>query len=444
MIVNKLAVHAMVLSAAAAIVHGQVEWLDGKLWVTGQERLRLEYRANNFTFDRSVGADEDWFLLHRLRLGVGAKPCDWFTAYGELQDAREIGSDRIVAGKNPNLDEDTTDWRQGWFEVANYKEFPLGLKLGRQELSYGDERLIGAFDFSNITRVFDAVKLRWQTGKWSLDFFAANVVASDDNTFDDKPDWADDFYGLYGRTQAMEKHVWEVYALYRDKSDAVFLGPKRQIFTFGSRFESNQKLAPWDYYAEVAGQFGHIDGPGGKFFGQTTSNSVPQRALAAVVGGGYTFATKWKPHFGLEYNYASGDSNPKDGVDGTFDNLYPTNHKFYGFIDLFAWKNVHNPHASLSIQPHKQVKLQLDGNLFWLAESRDSWYRANQQQIRRDATGGSGSFVGSEIDLTATYAPHKRVKVLAGYSHFFTGDFVADTGPHSDADFFYTQLTLNL
>ena len=64
--------------------------------------------------------------------------------------------------------------------------------------------------------------------------------------------------------------------------------------------------------------------------------------------------------------------------------------------------------------------------------------------MRRDTTGRSGSFIGSEVDVTATYTPHKRVKLQAGYSHFFTGDFVSDTGAHSDADFVYTQLTLNL
>ena len=377
-------------------------------------------------------------MLLRARLGLGAKPCDWVKLYGELQDAREIGSGRFP--KNINLEEDTIDWRQGWFELANYKEFPLGLKVGRQELSYGDERLIGSFDWNNAGRVFDAIKLRYQAKKFWIDAFAAdvvnnNVLSGRDNSFDDKADWADDFYGLYGRTTAVTNHVWDLYALFRDKADAKFLGAQRQIYTLGTRFEATPSLAPWDYFVEVAGQFGHV---------QTAGAWLDHRAFAGVISTGYTFNQDWKPRVGVEYNYASGDGNPKDGTDETFDNLFPTNHKFYGYMDIFAWKNIHNPRLTLSCQPHKTVKIQFDAHAFWLDDNQDAWYRANGNAVRRDISGHAGSYVGSELDLTVNYTPHKRVKVQAGYSHFFSGDFVRDTGPHSDADFVYTQLTLSL
>jgi hypothetical protein len=427
--------------ALAAQTHAQLYFAESNVWVTVQARSRVEWRANNITFNRAVAADDDWWVLTRLRFGAAAKAGDWLKLYGELQDAREIDSRRVPPNLNP--EEDTADLRQGWFELANYKEFPVGLKVGRQELAYGDERLIGAFDWNNVGRVFDAVKLRWQAGHCSLDFFAANVVAVDDNTFDDKPDWADDFFGLYGRTTAVTNHVWDLYALFRDKADAQFLGAQRQIYTLGTRFEATPALAPWDYSVEFAGQFGHVQTPGAQF-GETSTGWADHRAFAGVIGAGYTFGHEWKPRVGIEYNYASGDSNPTDGTDETFDNLYPTNHKFYGYIDLFSWKNVHNPHLTLSCQPHKKLKVQLDAHAFWLDDTQDAWYRANGAAIRRDATGASGAFVGSEIDVTAIYTPHKRVKVQAGYSHFFTGDFVHDTGPSDDANFLYTQVALNL
>jgi hypothetical protein len=438
---KKTALLIVALVAAGQFAYGQIEFADGKLWMQGHERLRLEYRANNAAFDSSVSADEDWWLLHRLRVGLGAKPCDWFQVYGELQDAREIDSRRVPP--NLNLEEDTADFRQGWFELANYKEFPVGLKFGRQELAYGEERLVGAFDWNTVGRVFDAVKLRWQAGHCSLDFFAANVVAADNNSFDDNPDWADDFFGLYGRTTAITNHVWELYALFRDKGDTEFLGAKRQICTLGTRFVAAPALGPWDYSVEFAGQFGHVQTPGAQF-GESSAGWADHRAFAGAISAGYTFGHEWKPRVGIEYNYASGDSNPTDGTDETFDNLFPTNHKYYGYIDMFAWKNVHNPHVVFSFAPHRTVRLQLDGHLFWLAEPQDAWYRANSNAIRRDMTGGSGSFVGSELDLTVNYTPHKRVKLQAGYSRFFSGDFVRDTGPHSDASLFYTQLTLSL
>jgi hypothetical protein len=431
---------ALIVIVTGASAPAQFYVAGSNVWVAAQERARVEYRANNFTFDSSVGADEDWFLLNRARLGVGAEPFDWLTIYGELQDAREIGSRRVPPDRN--LDEDTIDFHQGWFAVANYADFPVGAKLGRQELSYGDERMIGLSDWSNTGRVFDALKLRWQLERCWVDFFAANVVVVDDNSFDDKPDWADDFYGLYGHTDALEKHVWELYALYRDKQDAVNAGAARQLYTLGTRFATNPKMAPWDYTVELIGQFGHVQTPGGQF-GEASAAWARHEALASAVSAGYTFHHDWKPRLGVGYDYASGDRNSRDGKDGTFDPLYATSHRPLGFIDLVGFKNIHNPRATFSVWPRKTVKLQLDGHLFWLAEARDAWYRSNNSAVRRDATGNSGNFLGSEIDLTATYTPHARVKVQAGYSHFFTGDFVRDTGAHSDAEFFYTQVAFS-
>ena len=48
--------------------------------------------------------------------------------------------------------------------------------MGRQELIYGEERLIGAFGWNNIGRAFDAAKLRWQNAWFGADFFTGYPV----------------------------------------------------------------------------------------------------------------------------------------------------------------------------------------------------------------------------------------------------------------------------
>lgn len=459
------AVSVATMIAGAPAASAQIEFWEGKVWVTGQERLRLEYRVDNVTFNDDVGPDTDLFLLHRARFGLGVKPVDWFKAFGELQDAREIGSRRVPI--NFNLEEGALDWRQGWIELANYKGFPLGLKIGRQELSYGDERLIGAFDWNNVGRVFDAVKLRWQVEKIWAELFAGNVVRNNvltgrDGGFDDKTEWADDFFGLYAQTTICPLHVTEAYVLFRNKDDAVFDGPAREIWTLGARVKSTPKVAPWDYYAEIAGQAGEVDAPGSagtgpfparRFGDDSMADSVDHRALAAVVGGGYTFEKcPWKPRAGLEYNYGSGDEDPTDGENNTFDNLYPTNHKFFGYMDRFAWKNMHSPRLTLSAKPHKDLTLQADYHLFWLAEDRDFWYLAGGGPVgappRRSLAGTAGSFVGSELDLTFWWNAHKHVRLHGGYAVFFAGDFVDDTAGtglngNDTAHFLYVQTTVS-
>ena len=58
-----------------------------------------------------------------------------------------------------------------------------------------------------------------------------------------------------------------------------------------------------------------------------------------------------KPRVGLEYSYASGDGNAADNKQGAFQNLFPTNHLHYGYMDAFSWSNIHNIALHLSAKP---------------------------------------------------------------------------------------------
>jgi hypothetical protein len=173
---------------------------------------------------------------------------------------------------------------------------------------------------------------------------------------------------------------------------------------------------------------------------------LDHQAFAFEARGGYTWEDlAWKPRLGLEYSVASGDSDPTDSKDESFLNLFPTNHKFYGYMDLFAWKNIHNPAVSLKFAPDPKVTVQLDGHAFWLYTNEDAWYRANAVATVRPLNTAANPFVGTEFDLTIGYTPVKYLRLLAGYSHFFAGNYVTDTAggaASDDADFGYLQMTL--
>ena len=119
--------------------------------------------------------------------------------------------------------------------------------------------------------------------------------------------------------------------------------------------------------------------------------------------------------------------------------------KFYGYMDVFSWQNIHNPAISFSVQPTKTVKLQLDYHAFWLADTADAWYRANGITAVRPINKGADNFVGTELDFTATWKATKQLSFLVGYSHFFAGDYLKQTGSKAsdDADFAYVQATFD-
>ena len=416
-----------------------LSFFDGKLVLDFEERLRFEARENNFDFNDSVDSltDDSW-LLQRIRFGALFAPVPWLKFYAQGQDVREYFSDRPdipgVLGAEGN---DEADLRQGWIEFGNARSsLPLTLKVGRQPLSYGDERLIGAFDWNNFSRVFDAAKLSYTGSNWSLDAFGASLVNVEADAFNQSDlsngSGRDQFFGgLYFSTKALEFQSTDLYALYLGES---YPAGDSDFVTFGSRIKSTPgKLNGFDYDFEGALQFGDVKGK-------------DLSAGAVHAGTGYTFVkAPWKPRLGIEYNYATGDSTPGDGDTDTFQNLFPTNHKFYGYADFFAWQNIHNPALQLKLTPAKTLTLQADYHLFWLAETADGWYRANGvTKVRPPAPGQSAdSFVGSEIDFTATWKPTKNLGFQAGYSHFFSGDYAKASGPSDDADFVYTQMTIS-
>jgi hypothetical protein len=49
-------------------------------------------------------------------------------------------------------------------------------------------------------------------------------------------------------------------------------------------------------------------------------------------------------------------------------------------------------------------------------------------------------YVGAEMDLLATYNFTRHLLGSAGYSHFFTGEFIRKTGPNKDSDFLYALM----
>jgi hypothetical protein len=402
-----------------------------------QERLRFEYRENNFDFNDGVDSltDDSW-LLQRARLGIKLQPSEFLTFYVQGQSSFELDSDRPnEPGILGSEGDDPADLRQAYVKIGGKD---LNVTIGRQILSYGDERLIGSFDWNNFGRTFDAVKFHYATPTWWIDAFASSVVVIDSDEFNmsDLFDGNDTgrnqiFSGLYFGTTVLPFQTTEFYALELheeyDTGDTDFV-------TLGTRMAADPaKFSGFFYETEMAVQFGDVKGK-------------DLSAFAGHWGVGHIWTElAWKPRLSVEYNFATGDSSAKDGDVGTFQNLFPTNHKFYGYMDVFSWQNIHNPAVSFSVQPTKALKLQLDYHAFWLAKTTDAWFRANGVTAVRPITPGADNFAGSELDFTATYKLNKNFSFLVGYSHFFAGDYLSGAGSKAsdDADFAYAQVTFD-
>ena len=401
-------------------IHLDEDWL---LSIGGEFRLRVESETN-----KAYGAGaptNDTFQLYRYFLHADLKYRDLFRVFAQGALVHDEDRNRRFRG----IDENILDVQQLFFDLRVLGEdVPLTLRVGRQELQYGNQRLVSPLEWASTRRRFDAVKMYWTGEDWRIDAFYAKPVAVQRRQRD-RYNEDFDFYGLYATYSGIPDHGVDAYFFAVDnRGSAVnpnFKAGDVSRYTLGSRFWGT--TGALDYEAEVAGQWG-------RWAGDTI------QAWSVSAQGGYTWDCPAKPRLGIGFDWASGDHDPTDGKVGTFDQLFPLGHKYFGYLDLVGRQNVTAIGADLSawLMPEK-VKGRIGYQTFWLASRKDALYNAGGGATRRDATGNSGREIGHEIDLTVSWIIDHHSKMLFGYSHLWDSDVIINTGPSEDPDLFYVQ-----
>lgn len=415
------------------------KYTPSQLKVDLEFRYRMEYR-DNFDFNESRD-DEEVLHLRRTRLNLKYNPLKELMFFIQGQDAR-IDEDSNL---NNALFENFFDVRQLYADYTDNVTFePLqlnkvSLRAGRQELSYGAQRLIGGFNWSNVAQTFDAGKvgLHFVPAHVQIDFFGGDKTPlKAPREFDDLYDGSsrERFMGYYATAKAFGETLLEQYFLVRETDRNISFGPagsgQVEDYTAGGRVKKTFKNGV-DYEIEAARQFGEFRG-----------KDVEAGMAVGIIG--YTFVhAPWQPRTAFEFTYGSGDDDPTDDELNTFDNLYPTNHLFYGYIDFVSLQNTTQFHYQVMAKPHKKLKLQADWHAFYLDTVKDSYYNAARAVVRTAAT-SVDDHLGNEIDATADYKLNDYTAIQVGYSHFFAGDYLRETGADDDADFVYVQTTFSL
>src|SRR5690242_3966779 len=148
--------------------------LPAWLRLSGEERVRME----NLT---GVGFRNvrDLYALNRLRLHLEVRPASWLRFHLEGQDARVFGQNALPA---PASQKDAMDLRYGYLQVGR-EEGPVLLRAGRQPITFGEGRLVGDPNWSNVGRSFDAARLTLRSGDRKLDLFTGAVAKVDPTGF---------------------------------------------------------------------------------------------------------------------------------------------------------------------------------------------------------------------------------------------------------------------
>ena len=372
-------------------------------------RGRLELPS---AFNFEEGLDER-FYLNRVRLWAGVETTSWLRFYVQGQDARAPGFSDLTAMDSVVHH---LDFRQAYADFGRDKG-TWGLRMGRQELAFGDERLMGADnDWDPLGQTFDAARVSYQRTGLRLDAFGAFLVTPDRRSLA-SPSAGNQLYGLYASfNRGPRGSVIEPYFFWkhdRHMGDAVGLASACDVFTYGARTAGNLP-ARLDYGVEMALQSGHKLGDSVQAWaGHWELGVRPFRADAG-------------PRLGAEYNFASGDNNPADGRHTTFDDLYPAGYNKYGMSDPYAWRNLRNISCGVDWSLSQRWRLGASYRAFWLASISDGLYTKGDSILTRNP-GASSSHVGNQASMMIACDLSRSWQFRAGYARFFPGPYLTDS-----------------
>lgn len=353
--------------------------------IDAQIRTRGEYR-NGVLNPRPEGERSAFFVNERARLSLGYQR-------DRLQmklSAQHVG----VWGQDPQIDKNGRFiLHEAWARL----DFTKGLfaQLGRQPLSYDDERLLGGLDWNVAGRFHDALKLGYESRVHKLHL----ILAFNQN---DEKNFGGSYYAPGAQPYKTMQTLWYNGHWTDDfTASLLFMNTGFETGTPDKGKTSNMQTTG-AYLVYTPGALS-LNGSAYYQFGRNTADKKVSAYMFSV-NAGYKVHPKWS--VGIGTDYLSGDPN-SDKVT-SFDPLYGTHHKFYGGMDYFyasgyksgLWDKMLN----VGFKPSGRWALSLNYHHF------STTYDITASD------GDEGRNLGSELDFQVDYALMKDVKLTAGYS----------------------------
>ncbi len=387
--------------------------------IGGQVRLRFE-DDQAFDVRGYRPASDDRFLLSRVTLDASLRLSPRHRAVIELRDAREAGSqltERDFPHSNPFYD--PLDIRQLYYEGSGLAGSWLGVRVGRQQISYGDQRVFGPGQWGNTGRwAWDAALVNVKGPHLEADIWIGRPVRNQPDRWPNRSVAGSGAGVAYVRLQGLPARV-DLFVVRKVDGSGTTAGElgAGTLRSDSLGFQTEGTLGRLDYALTGVVQRG--------WWGR-------DRIRAAGASGtlGARLRLPWRPRLRAVLTWGSGDRDPRDGVHGTFDGvLGGADIAFYGYCNLFFWANLWDREVQLLLHPTDQLDLHVQAHAFALASGRDAWYSTSLSTVRRDASGASGTDLGTELDLRAVYRARPWLELMAGLGSYSPGSFVRQTGP---------------
>ncbi len=391
---------------------------DNWLFTTGGEfRTRYENAYNDrFTQTNNIyqltrtRVYTDLWYRDNFRLFV-----EYIGAWSAFQDLPPLPTDQQKSGIQ-NLFVD--------IKLADLGGEPAYVRVGRQELLFGSQRLISTVDWVNTPGHSGRARVPPNRSGTSICFgcnrsfrirtapFCCRTPTSSTSVDNNQ-----NFVG-----------AWTTYRLEeRAGRRSLLLDARRHQQLCSVRHPEGSALHCTPLAADIFGNKGNFlfDSESAIQFG--SQNGRDALAGMTTQGIGWNFKdAPWNPTIWAYYDFASG-GNPITGTAHTFNQLFAFGHTYLGWIDLIGRQNIQDLNFHLYLYPAKWLTTWVQYHNFWLANKTDALYQTGGNVVRFDLTGRAGAYVGQELDLVLNFHLSKHADILTGYSHLWGGEFLKNT-----------------
>lgn len=382
----------MGLALVPLFLSAQEEKQDKEFSISAQIRARGEYR-NGALYPRSEGEKSTSFINNRARLSLG-----YIQRYSKTSLELKLSGQHVgVWGQGAQVKK-SGDFilNEAWAKLNFNNGFFA--QLGRQALSYDDERILGGLDWNVAGRYHDLLKLGYANDlnaiHLSLAFNSNNETVKGGN-----------YYAPGGQPYKNMQTLWYHYGNNQKPFGFSLLamnlgwemgeaddGGNGFMQTFGTYLTFKKDI--WDLNGSVYYQTGK------------NKEDISVSAYMASIFAKANVTHKWA--FAIGSDYLSGGKQD-DTKYKAFDPLYGTHHKFYGTMDYFyassyPYNGLWDNQIGVYYKPSKKVDMSLNYHYFMTVqdiEVLDDKYSKG---------------LGSEFDFQINWSIMPDVKLMAGYS----------------------------
>lgn len=357
-------------------------------------RPRFEYRhgfGSLFPTDAKAAA----FVTQRSRLNMSFQD-EKLSLYLSVQDISTWGDTQQLSAADGN---DSFGMFQAWLRYSFTPNWAL--KLGRQVISYDDQRILGEVDWAMQGRFHDAAMIQYSKDKFKLDLaFAFNQ----ENQKTIGSDYT--ITGLFSYKTMQMAHLTKSW----DKASFSFL-----FMNNGFQKYTTDPVPLTDglYYRQTTGAFFTFPLSVLTITGSAYLQSGKANATTDISAFQYMAEAKYKTGIVTliaGFESLSGTDQVGEDKNKSFFPLYGTNHKFNGYMDYFYVGNhannvgLNDIYGKINLATGEKSTLGLNVHFF-------SAYAEMANDLSQN--------LGTELDLVYGKSIGKYVKLAAGYSQMF-------------------------